>query len=110
MINASMAFLIFSLASGVVYLVNDIIDIKNDRIHPTKRLRPIASGKVKLREAKILAFVVAVVSIVSSFYLNVNFGLVIISYFTLNFIYSKYLKKEVIIDVFCISIFFSYAF
>ncbi|MFA5337279.1 MAG: decaprenyl-phosphate phosphoribosyltransferase [Candidatus Omnitrophota bacterium] len=106
MINASMAFLIFSLASGVVYLVNDIIDIKNDRIHPTKRLRPIASGKVKLREAKILAFVVAVVSIVSSFYLNVNFGLVIISYFTLNFIYSKYLKKEVIIDVFCISIFF----
>jgi len=105
-INATEVFMLFSLASGAVYLLNDIIDIKTDQLHPVKRLRPIASGKVKLKTAKIFAVILAAVSIIFAFFLNANFGWVIIFYFALNFIYSKYLKKEVIIDVFCISVFF----
>ena len=45
-LRAVAAFSLFSLIAGVAYLANDIIDIKKDQLHPTKRLRPLASGKI----------------------------------------------------------------
>lgn len=100
------AFCLFSLAASVVYLVNDIIDIEKDKLHPTKRLRPIASGKVGVRQAQIAASILGVLSIVSSFILNFYFGLVVVGYIIFNFLYSKILKTAVIIDVFSIAFFF----
>jgi 4-hydroxybenzoate polyprenyltransferase len=105
-LQVAAAFFIFSLASGVVYLINDIVDVKNDQLHPTKRLRPIASGKLNLKGAKIAAAVLAAASAIASFWLDINFGWVIIFYLVLNSLYSKGLKDEVIIDVFCLSVFF----
>jgi 4-hydroxybenzoate polyprenyltransferase len=101
-----LAFIIFSLSSGVVYLINDIMDVEQDRLHPIKRLRPIASGKVKLRTAALLAFLLGLLSIAASFLLDPRFGLVVVVYFVFNILYSKFLKEIVIIDVFCISAFF----
>ncbi len=100
------AFCLFSLAASVVYLVNDIIDIEKDKIHPTKCLRPIASGKVSIRQATVAAFILGIVSIALSFMLNVYFAYTVIIYIVFNFIYSKVLKDAVIIDVFCIGGFF----
>lgn len=100
------AFCLFSLAASAVYLVNDIIDIEKDKIHPTKRLRPIASGKVSIRQATITAFILGILSIALSFMLNVYFAYMVIIYIVFNFIYSKILKDAVIIDVFCIGGFF----
>ncbi len=100
------AFLLFCLASSAVYLVNDVIDRKKDKSHPFKRIRPIASGKVSKEEAILAALALTVLSAGLSLYLNVIFGLVICFYFAFNFLYSTFLKRIVIVDVFCISVFF----
>ncbi len=100
------AFLLFSLTASVIYIVNDIIDVEKDRVHPTKRLRPIASGRVTIKQAKILALVLAIVSIPSAFILDITFGWILVVYFVFNFLYSKILKNAVIIDIFCIGFFF----
>jgi 4-hydroxybenzoate polyprenyltransferase len=105
-LKTAIAFCLFSLAADVAYLVNDIIDIEEDKTHPTKRLRPIASGRVSIKQAAITACILGILSIVLSFILNVYFGWLVIIYLVFNFIYSKILKNVVIIDVFCISGFF----
>lgn len=105
-VNSAIAFIIFCAASSAVYLINDIMDIQRDRIHPIKRLRPIASGKVSMKQGIFMAFILSLLSIVCSLMLNIHFGYLVILYFAFNFIYSKRLKHVVVIDVFCIGFFF----
>jgi 4-hydroxybenzoate polyprenyltransferase len=100
------AFVLFCINASGAYLINDIIDLEQDRIHPVKRLRPIASGKVPIKQAKIAACILCAVSIGLSFFMNYDFGLAMSAYLALNFLYSKILKKLVIIDVFCLGGFF----
>lgn len=100
------AFFLFCITSSAAYVINDIIDIKEDKHHPTKRLRPIASGKMSIKQANLMAFILGTISISSSFLLNLNFGLVMLGYLISNFVYSIALKELVIIDVFCIGVFF----
>ena len=101
-----LAFLLFSLAASAVYLINDIIDIEKDKLHPIKRLRPIASGKIGAKKALFAAVILGFLSAVFSFRLNVYFGWIIIIYLGFNLIYSGILKDLVIIDVFCIGVFY----
>lgn len=105
-LKAIFAFLIFSIASGVGYIINDIMDFENDRLHPTKRLRPIASGKLSIKNAYIVAFMLGALSIAASFILDVFFGWMVVAYFVFNILYTKILKEAVIVDVFCIGGFF----
>ena len=97
-----LAFIIFCVASSVAYLINDIIDIERDRAHPIKRLRPIASGKVIVKQAVFTAVILGTLSVIFSFALNIHFGYLVIIYFVFNLIYSRILKDAVIIDVLCI--------
>jgi len=105
-LNIIIAFFIFSIISGVVYLVNDVIDLDADRSHPTKHLRPIASGKISVRSACVSALVLGLISVFCAFRLMPDFGWVVLTYLIFNFLYSKILKKVVIIDVFCLGAFF----
>lgn len=105
-LKAVVAFLLFSITSSVVYLINDIVDVEKDKLHPTKRLRPIASGKLMVREAWIAAIILGTMGIACSFLLDIYFGMVVVAYIAFNFLYSKMLKDAVIIDVFCIGVFF----
>lgn len=100
------AFFLFSLTAGVVYLINDIIDVEKDRLHPVKKLRPIASGKISIKQAQITASILGILCFFFSYILNPTFGLVIVAYFVFNLLYTKILKDVVIIDVFCIGGFF----
>ena len=100
------AFCSFSLASSVVYLINDITDIKKDKLYPVKHLRAIASGKVSIKQAKITALILIILSIAFSFTLSAYFRYIIITYIACNIAYSKILKNIVIIDVFCLGGFF----
>ncbi|MBN2120943.1 MAG: decaprenyl-phosphate phosphoribosyltransferase [Candidatus Omnitrophica bacterium] len=99
-------FCLFCLSSGSVYLVNDIVDIDKDRFHPIKKLRPLASGNITVREAVVCAFLLAFLSLICSFLLDIYFGWIVGAYLLFNFFYSKILKNIVIIDVFCLALFF----
>ena len=51
------SFLVFSFSSSIVYIINDISDIENDRKHPIKKNRPLASGKISIKTAYIIIFI-----------------------------------------------------
>src|SRR4030095_19749 len=97
------AFIVFSLASSAVYIINDILDVEQDRAHPKKRFRPIASGEVTVRQALIYLVILAIIIIFLLFFLRSIFAAVIILYFITNFIYSLKIKNIVLLDVFFIS-------
>ena len=100
------AFVLFCMMSSAVYMLNDLIDLEEDKNHPGKLNRPIASGNVHTRHVKLTIVILSLLSMFFSFKFNAYFGCVVLSYFFLNVIYSNILKKVVIIDVFCIGIFF----
>lgn len=104
--NTLLAFFAFSLASSAAYLINDIIDVDKDRLHPTKCLRPIASGKIKIKDAYLMAFILACISVLLSFAIKPCLGYLVMFYLMANILYSKVLKKIVLVDTFCIGGFF----
>ena len=74
------AALVFCSVSSAIYLVNDIRDVEQDRLHPTKRFRPIASGEISVRQAALTAVVLLVVGLVASFLIRPEFAAVIARY------------------------------
>ncbi len=92
-------FVAFCLVSGAVYIINDIFDRENDRSHPKKRLRPIASGALSLPFAWLGATVAVILGIGGGFGLDFKFGLLILFYFVMQLMYSLFLKKIVVLDV-----------
>lgn len=97
------AFLLFCVLSGVVYVVNDLMDREEDRRHPRKRHRPIASGELPVRFAIVAAVVIGVPALVASYLLEPLFGLIALVYLAVMLLYSFGLKRVVLIDVFTIS-------
>lgn len=101
---ASAAFLIFCALSGAVYLINDVSDREQDRLHPLKRMRPIAAGEVSAGAALTLAVVLSVVALTASFALRPVFGVAAAAYLALFVVYTRWLKHVVILDVMAIAI------
>mgnify|MGYP002785410055 CR=1 FL=1 len=97
------AFAAFSLASSAGYVVNDIVDVESDRLHPKKRLRPIASGKIGVAEAAVIAVITFALSAIISLWLGAGFLLIIIAYIALGLLYSLYLQRFTLIDCFVIA-------
>lgn len=97
------AFLIFCALSGVVYLINDVMDREADGRHPLKSRRPIASGALSPRAALTAATGLGAVALLVAFWLSTTFGVVAAAYVALLAGYSAVLKHVVIIDVLTIS-------
>lgn len=97
------AFLCFCAASSAVYLLNDLRDRESDRLHPTKRFRPIAAGLVPERNAQALSLLLGVSSLGIGYLLTPYFAALLLLYIVINISYSLFLKHFVIIDVFAIS-------
>jgi 4-hydroxybenzoate polyprenyltransferase len=87
------------LLSGAVYLINDLVDLDRDRLHPVKRHRPLAAGRLSPSLAKGAALFVVLAALGGSFALGTYFGLVALVYFGLMTVYSFVLKNVVILDV-----------
>ena len=102
--RATIAFGVFCVLSGVVYLVNDVRDRDADRLHPTKSRRPIASGALPTGAATGAAAVLAVIALGVAFAINLPFGLVAFAYVALLVLYSASLKHVVILDALTIAV------
>src|SRR5262245_11302587 len=102
--RAVAAFAIFCALSGVVYLLNDILDRDSDRRHPLKARRPIASGALSVAAATAAAVVIAAAALAASLALGWPFAIVAAAYLGLQALYSSSLKHVVIIDVLTLSL------
>jgi 4-hydroxybenzoate polyprenyltransferase len=103
-IDATLTFVIFCGLSGVVYLINDVLDRESDRQHPLKTRRPIASGAVSVPLAIGTAAVLGVAGLSAAFAINVRLGIVSAAYLALLGLYSAALKHIVIVDVLTIAV------
>jgi 4-hydroxybenzoate polyprenyltransferase len=93
------AFTSFSLSASSVYVINDMLDLENDRAHPEKRYRPLAAGRMPLSQAIVLVCILAALSIGLALLLPPVFILVLAGYFALAMSYAFYLKRKLMIDV-----------
>ena len=103
MVKNIIAFIAFCFVSSSVYIINDISDIESDRVHKKKRFRPLASGEISIKQAKIFFIFIALITIAITSLLNIYFAVVIIVYFVINALYSYKIKNIVLLDVFFIS-------
>ncbi len=93
-------FIIFNALASVVYIFNDIHDVEEDKRHPVKRMRPIASGTVSIRTAYTLAVCLALFALAGSFLLfNASCFIVPLLYFFINLGYSVGLKHVPFLDI-----------
>jgi 4-hydroxybenzoate polyprenyltransferase len=97
--RAALAFGVFCLLAGAVYTMNDLADVESDRVHPAKRHRPIASGRVPVPWARALIVVLLCVAFGGASFLGWAFGLVALCYFAQNIAYSFKLKHVAYVDV-----------
>jgi len=106
LLHSIAGFMLFCLASSAVYILNDIIDVEADRNHPKKCNRPIASGKLPIPVARIVAIVLLVVAYTLAYFLSKGFFLIILVYLLVNLAYSNWLKHIPLIDVFVLASFY----
>jgi len=93
----------FSLMSSAVYIFNDIGDCETDRLHPKKKTRPLAAGRVSLFAASILSIILALTASFLAAAVSKMALIIVVGYAGLNIAYSLRFKNIVILDVFCIA-------
>jgi len=95
--------LMFCVASSIVYVFNDLGDRHADALHPIKRLtRPLASGAVSVTAARVVLALLGAVLLVGSL-VSVNLVGVLLVYVLLNVLYSVWLKRMAVVDIFCVA-------
>lgn len=92
-------FLCFSFTASVVYIINDVKDIEEDRLHPEKRHRPFASGAIKIGTGITIAVFLLVVAMIVAYLLDPGFMLIVGIYFIMNLSYSLKLKHVPLLDI-----------
>ncbi len=97
------ATLLFCLVSGITYTINDLHDLEADRVHPYKRNRPLASGRLTKNQAIAWIFFLSIVSLVGGYLLSPMLALIFIAYTLLILAYSLWLKNIMILDVIIIA-------
>jgi 4-hydroxybenzoate polyprenyltransferase len=93
------AFLLFCVLSGAAYILNDIQDLEEDKLHPLKSKRPLASGRLGKKAAYFSLFFFTLLGLAGGYWINFGFFLALVVYFVLQIVYSSWLKHVVILDV-----------
>lgn len=105
-LRSTAAFIVFCLLSGMVYTINDLLDMGEDRLHEQKRKRPLASGALSPRVAIAWLVLVATVALGAAALAGWRFLLISIGFLAFNLAYSTFFKNVVVVDVISISISF----
>jgi decaprenyl-phosphate phosphoribosyltransferase len=96
-------FGVFCLLASSIYTINDLADLEADRVHPRKRRRPLASGRVPVWAGKVLAGVLLTVALIGAVLGPIGFLATVLGYFALQIAYTFKLKKIAYVDVGCIA-------
>lgn len=96
-------FSAFCFVSSATYIVNDVFDKENDRHHPEKCTRPIASGKIPVSLALIYSAVMLISGMLMAWHVSAVFCFIMLVYILVSIAYSARLKEIVLLDIFCIS-------
>jgi decaprenyl-phosphate phosphoribosyltransferase len=102
--KAAIATIAFCLASSFAYIINDIKDAESDRLHPHKKDRPIAAGRITVKTGLAEAFVLLVLSAAIAYSVSVPLLIMVGAYVLLQVCYSELFKRKVLLDVICIAI------
>ena len=97
------AFIYFVLASSIIYIFNDICDLKKDKKHPIKKNRPLANNSLKIKDAYLLIILLGLLLLILLKY-NLSILEVVIIFFILNISYSLYFKNLIIFDLIIVSL------
>lgn len=103
LIRTTLAFFLFCGIAGSSYLINDLFDLNQDKHHPVKKNRPLASGSLSVSFAIIFSSLLGFLALGLAFLLHFKFGLIALGYFLLILAYSGGLKHVVILDVLVVS-------
>jgi 4-hydroxybenzoate polyprenyltransferase len=104
LLKSSIAFCLFSLIAGTIYIFNDCFDKNLDKFHPKKKYRPIVSGKLSLPVAIFGAIILLCSSLLGIFLFHKEFFWIALVYIIINIFYSKFLKTVVILDIMIIAL------
>jgi 4-hydroxybenzoate polyprenyltransferase len=99
LLQGAVGFLAFSLCASSVYVLNDLVDLPHDRAHPTKRLRPFASGALNLAKAPALMAGLLAAALLLGLLLPPAFLLILAGYYACTLAYSFVLKRQMVWDV-----------
>lgn len=100
------AFICFCLLSSSSYLINDILDIDRDRLHPIKKNRPLARGAISKKTAKIVSLLLVLFGLSLALTINSGFFIIALIFIILQYSYSLFIKKKALLDIIGIALFF----
>ncbi len=107
-VRTVVGFVLYGACASGLYILNDLLDLHSDREHPWKKERPFAAGEISIPEGFLASFILLSAALGLGFLLSVEFGLALLAYATLTMLYSLYLKKIALLDVFVLSSFYSF--
>lgn len=103
-VHALIAFVLFSLMASAVYIFNDWKDIDDDRRHPQKKNRPMASGAVSVGTAWLVLIILVLISLSLAYLVSLNLLFVLAIYFGMNILYSLKLQHIALVDISLIAV------
>jgi 4-hydroxybenzoate polyprenyltransferase/phosphoserine phosphatase len=107
-VRTLVGFVLYGGCASGLYILNDLLDLHSDREHPWKKTRPFAAGNISIPQGLLASLILLSLSLGLGFLLDVQFGAALLSYSTLTMLYSLYLKKIALLDVFVLSSFYSF--
>jgi len=107
MVSSTIAFLAFCACASAVYILNDLLDLKDDRAHPNKRSRPFASGTLRISAGMLSVPFLLLAAFGLGAAVSVEFLLVLAGYLTLTTAYSFYLKRKMLVDAVTLALLYS---
>mgnify|MGYP001316930981 CR=1 FL=1 len=96
-------FIAFNLIASSVYILNDLLDLAADRQHPRKSIRPFAAGDVPIKFGLLTMPLLIVLGAIVASYLPLKFALILVAYYIITLLYSFFLKRRVLVDIFTLT-------
>lgn len=104
--SSLLAFICFCALSSSSYLINDLIDLEKDRLHPVKKYRPLARGALSKKTAIFMSILLAITGLLISLFVNQTFFILAIIFILMQYSYSFFIKKKALLDIMGIAFFF----